>query len=189
MDRLFATLLNRLLADQPGAAERLRPHAGQVLRLNLPLLRIGLVVTADGTLAPAAAEAAPDCEIHLPAHLLLTLPLSSCEAIGMVQVSGDGVLAADLAALLRQLDWTVALAPSLGPVAAARADQALRALAQRRDEAGNALARSLTEYLVHEARLLAEGEAVREFVREVDELREAADRLAARLALLEDRHP
>jgi DtxR family Mn-dependent transcriptional regulator len=39
------------------------------------------------------------------------------------------------------------------------------------------------------AQLLAEGEAVREFVREVDELREAADRLAARLALLEDRRP
>ncbi|MFN3594943.1 MAG: hypothetical protein ACK4TK_09720, partial [Thiobacillaceae bacterium] len=126
-------------------------------------------------------------EIRLPLHCLLALPIRGGEAIGMAQVSGNGVLAADLSGLLRQLDWAVALAPILGPVAAARADQALRTLVQRRDEAGEALARSLADYLVHEARLLAEGEAVREFVREVDELREATDRLAARIALLEER--
>ncbi len=45
----------------------------------------------------------------------------------------------------------------------------------------------MAEYLVHEAGVLAEGEAVREFVHEVDELRDAAERLAARLALLEDK--
>lgn len=191
MDRLFATLLNRLLADQPGAAARLLHHAGKRLRIALPLARIDLAVRADGTFAPAAAAAGEtfDCEIRLPPQVLLALPIRGGEALGMAQVAGDGVLAADLSALLRQLDWAVALAPYLGPVAAARADQALRTLAQRRDEAGEALARSLADYLVHEARLLAEGEAVREFVREVDELREAADRLAARLALLEDRRP
>ena len=189
MDRLFAILLNRLLADQPGAVARLKQHAGKRLRIALPLARIDLSVCADGTFAPAAAAdgATIDCEIRLPLYVLLALPSSGGEALGMAQVAGDGVLAADLSALLRQLDWAVALAPYVGPVVAARADQALRTLAQRRDEAGEALARSLADYLIHEAQLLAAGDAVREFVHEVDELREAADRLAARLALLEER--
>lgn len=188
MDRLLATLLNRLLADQPGAATRLMHHAGKRLRIVLPLARIDLAVTEEGRLTAARAGETVDCVIALPPQLLLALPLSGGEALGLAQVAGDAVLAADLSALLRQLDWAVVLAPILGPVAASRADEALRLLAQRQAEARAALARSLADYLVHEARLLAEGEAVREFVRAVDELREAADRLAARLSLLEERH-
>lgn len=187
MDSLFATLLNRLLADQPGAAARLLPHAGKRLRIALPFTCIDLAVTAEGRFSAAGAAQACDCEIRLPPHLLLALLLEGGEAFNRAQVAGDGMLAADLSALLRQLDWAVALAPYIGPVTAARADQVLRLLSQRQAEARDALARSLADYLVHEARLLAEGKAVREFVREVDELREAADRLTARISLLEGR--
>lgn len=189
MDSLFATLLNRLLADQPGAAERLLPHAGKRLSIALPPARIVLTVRADGTFSPAdtAAHDTIDCEIRLSPWVLLALPFSGGEALGMAKFEGDGILAADLFKLLRQLDWAVVLAPIMGPIAAVRADEALRALAQCRDEVNEALARSLADYLTYEARLLAEGEAVREFVREVDELREAVDRLAARLTLLEER--
>ncbi len=186
MDHLLATLLNRLLADQPGAAARLAQHAGKRLRLALPLGRTDLAVVDDGRLRPAGAAEAFDCEIRIPPDVLLALPLLGGEALAGARVTGDGVLAGDLSALLRQLDWAVALAPYIGPVAAARADQALHGVARWHGEARAAVTRSVAEYLVYEAGVLAEGEAVREFVREVDELREAADRLAARLALLEN---
>lgn len=186
MDHLLAILLNRLLADQPGAAARLANHDGKRLRIVLPLARIDLAVDAHGRLSAAGAAEAFDCEISIPPDVLLALPMLGGGALAGARVTGDGVLAADLSALLRQLDWAIALAPYIGPVAAARADQALHGVARWHGQAGAALAGSVAEYLVHEARLLAEGEAVREFVREVDELREAADRLAARLALLEN---
>lgn len=186
MDPLIATLLNRLLADQPGAAARLAQHAGKRLRLAMPLARIDLAVDAHGHLSAAGAAEAFDCEIRIPPDLLLALPLLGGEALAGARVTGDGVLAGDVSTLLRQLDWAVVLAPYVGPVLAARADQALHGVARWHAEARAAVARSVAEYLVHEAGVLAEGEAVREFVREVDELREAADRLAARIALLEN---
>jgi ubiquinone biosynthesis protein UbiJ len=185
MDSLLAALLDRLLADQPGAAERLVSHAGKRLRIALPLARIDLAVTVDGHLRAAEPAEDCDCEIRIPPEVLLALPLLGGEALAGARVRGDGVLAGDLSALLRQLDWAVVLAPYLGPVAAARADQGLHALARWHAQAREAVARSWAEYLVHETGLLAEGEAVRAFVREVDELREGADRLAARIALLE----
>jgi ubiquinone biosynthesis protein UbiJ len=187
MDTLLAALLNRLLADQPGAAARLANHAGKRLRFTLPLARIDLAIDGEGRLLAAGAAAAVDCEIRIPPEVLLAWPLLGGEALAGVRVTGDGVLAGDLSALLRQLDRAVALAPYLGPVAAARVDAALDGLARWHGEAREAVAQSLAEYLVHEARLLVEAEAVREFVREVDELREWADRLAARVSRLE--HP
>jgi ubiquinone biosynthesis protein UbiJ len=186
MDSILAALFNRLLADQPGAAARLAYHAGKRVCIRLPLARIDLAVDAEGRLSAAGMAEACDCEICIPPEVLLALPVLGGEALAAAKVTGDGVLASDLSALLRQLDWAVALAPYLGPVAAARADQALHGLARWHAQARAAVAQSMAEYLVHEARVLAEGEAVREFVREVDELREAADRLAARIAVLED---
>jgi ubiquinone biosynthesis protein UbiJ len=190
MDALLASLLNRLLADQPEARARLERHAGKRLRLTLPLLRADLSVDSEGRLRAAEAAEAPeaaafDCEIVLPPHVLAQLPLLGGEALNGARVRGDGVLAGDLSTLLRQLDWALVLAPYVGPTVAARADQALRGLGRWRGQAGEAVARSVAEYLVHEAGVLAEGEAVRGFVAEVDELREGLDRLAARLALLE----
>ncbi len=187
MSSLLAPLLNRLLADQPGAAERLTGHAGKVLRLDMPLARIDLVIGPDGRFSAIDRPEPPDCEITLPLHVLLQLPLRGGEALNEVGVSGDGVLASDVSALLRQLDWVPVLQPYLGPVLAARADQAAHAFTGWRDEAREAVARSLAEYLVYEAGVLAEGAAVRGFVAQVDELRDAAARLEARLAILEGR--
>lgn len=187
MDALFAALLNRLLADQPGAAARLTTHAGKTLRLALPLARVDLAVGPDGRFAAAGKPKSCNCEITIPPHILAQLPLLGGAALSGARVTGDGVLAGDLSALLRQLDWAVVLAPYVGPTVAARADQALNALGRWQGQAREALARSVAEYLVYEAEVLAEGEAVRDFVRQVDELREGADRLSARLALLEGR--
>jgi ubiquinone biosynthesis accessory factor UbiJ len=185
MDRLLARLLNRLLADQPGAAERLAAHRGKRLRLSLPMVRFDLEIQGDGRLAPGARTAAPDCEIGLPPHALAQLPLAGLDALSAARVTGDGVLASDLSALLGRFDWVLVLSPWLGPVLATRATQAAETVWGAQARVREAYARALAEYLVHEAGLLAEGQAVREFVARVDELKEAAERLEARLALLE----
>jgi ubiquinone biosynthesis protein UbiJ len=100
-------------------------------------------------------------------------------------VEGDGTLAADLSAALAEFDWALALRPVVGDMAAARAAQAVEGLGRWREKAQEAVGRSIAEYLTYEAGMLADKQAVRQFVAEVDEVRDAAARLEARLALLE----
>jgi len=183
----FFALLDRLLAGQPAARAHLARHAGKVLRIRLA----GLALTArigEGGGFEAAEDAAPaTAEIALGPALVLRLAAGERRALAEAGVAGDGVLAADLKRALEAVDLALALQPWLGDVLAARAADGLEALAAWREKALDSAARSLAEYLVHETPALAGPDAVRGFVQAVDELRDAAARLEARLALLENR--
>ncbi|MCX7672431.1 MAG: hypothetical protein N2Z63_02355 [Thiobacillaceae bacterium] len=187
MDPISSLVFDRLLAGQPGAAARLARHAGRRVCLRLPGFTLAIVIRDDGGLAPTGSTAGCDCSLELSPGVLAALPLLGAQAVRAVRVTGDATLAADLAAVLARFDWAVALAPWLGPVLAARVDRALRGFAAWAEQARLSLALTAAEYLVHEARLIAPAAAVRDFVHAVDELREATDRLEARLALLERR--
>lgn len=178
--------LNALLVTQPAARARLAGHAGKVLRLALPGINLDLGVDAEGgfTAAPAEGEAA----LHLtPDPAALPRWLGGGTLNELFRAEGDGVLAADLARALADFDWVLALRPWLGDIAASRVDAFLRGFAPWRDTALQSAGRNLAEYAVHEAGLLADPQAIRAFVTEVDALREAADRLQARLRHLEAR--
>lgn len=177
--------LDRLLATQPEGRARLARHAGKVVRLVLPLSRWRLRITADGGCAAVTDEVDADTEIHLPAEVLPALAVGEPGAFGRARVLGDGALANDLSVVLTEFDWTLALRPLAGDVLAARGAQALAAFGRWRRQAGDAGGRAVAEYLAYEAGVLAEPAAVRRFVAEVDELRDAAARLDARIALLE----
>ncbi|KAF0101313.1 MAG: hypothetical protein FD187_3124 [bacterium] len=177
--------LNALLVTQPAARARLSGHAGKVLRLVLPGVNLDLGVDAEGgfTAAPAEGEAA----LRLtPDPTALPRWLGGGTLNELFRAEGDGVLAADLARALADFDWVLALRPWLGDIAASRVDGFLRALGPWREQAMTSAGRNLAEYAVHEAGLLADPHAIRAFVAEVDTLREAADRLEARLRLLEN---
>lgn len=107
----------------------------------------------------------------------------------LFRAEGDGVFAADIAHALGDFDWVLALRPYLGDMAASRMEQFFQGLGQWRRQAVESTGRNLAEYAVHEAGLLAEPHATREFIAQVDRLREDADRLAVRLQLLEARQP
>jgi ubiquinone biosynthesis protein UbiJ len=183
-DFLLALALDTLLDQQPTAKTRLLRHAGKCVRLMLPLLPISLRIEADGGFVPASADAAPDVQL-LPDLSALPQWLSGGKFGDLFRVAGDGVLAADLAHALADFDWALALRPYLGDIAASRVDQLLQGLTGWRTRAVESAGRNLAEYAVYEQALLAEPYAVREFIAEVDRLREDADRLEARLNLLE----
>lgn len=181
----FFALLNRLLAGQTAARAHLARHAGKVLRFRLPGLGLAARIGADGEFEAAEADAPPDTEIELTPALILRLAAGEREAIAEAQVEGDGVLAADLKNALEAVDLALVLQPLLGDVLAARVASGIEALMTWRQSAAESAARSVSEYLVHEAHTLASPAQVGQFVHEVDELRDAAARLEARLALLE----
>jgi len=187
-DFLFAAALgsslNALLDQQPSAKARLVRHAGKCVRLALPLIPLSVCIEADGGFVAASADAAPDVQL-LPDLAAVPQWLAGGKLGDLFQVAGDGVLAADLATALADFDWVLALRPTLGDIAASRVDRFIQGVMNWRGQAVESVGRTLAEYAVHEQAWLAEPLAVHEFIAEVDRLREDADRLEARLRLLE----
>lgn len=190
----LATALNGLLSRQPMARARLQRHAGKRIILALPMLPIELGVDGDGQFTVPGPETEADELGGAVSTLTLTpdptaLPkwLGGGRMGDLFRAEGDGLLAADVAQALADFDWVLALRPYLGDIAASRVDQFIQGLAAWRTKAVDAAGRNLAEYAVHEQALLAEPHALKEFIAEVDRLREDADRLEARLKLLEQR--
>lgn len=182
----LSAALNALLDKQPTAKARLLRHVGKCVRLVLPLLPLSVRIEADGGFVAASPEAAPDVQL-VPDPSALPQWLSGGKLGDLFRVAGDGVLAADLAHALADFDWVLALRPYLGDIAASRVDQFIQGLTGWRANAVESAGRNLAEYAVYEQAILAEPLAAREFIAEVDRLREDVDRLEARLALLEQR--
>jgi ubiquinone biosynthesis protein UbiJ len=176
--------LNRLLASQPAARVRLARHAGKGVRLDLPGVKLALSLDDSGDFR-AAPDDTPPALTLTPDPAALPRWLGGGSLGELFRFEGDAGLASDLAGALADFDWVLALRPYLGDIAASRVDQFLRGLAPWRQQALASAGRNLAEYAVHEQALLAEPHAVRVFIDEVDALREAADRLEARLKLLE----
>ncbi len=183
-DLLFAAALNALLDKQPTAKTRLVRHVGKCVRLVLPLLPLSLRIEGDGGFVAASPEAAADVQLF-PDLSAVPQWLTGGKLGDLFRVAGDGVLAADLAHALADFDWVLALRPYLGDIAASRVDQFIQGLTGWRAQAVESAGRNLAEYAVYEQAMLAEPYAVREFISEVDRLREDADRLEVRLSLLE----
>lgn len=181
------SILDRQLISQPGARACLARHAGKQARLRLPLVAVAFRVTDDGGVTAADPETAIACEIAVAPENLFALALGDRAAINRAAVAGDGLLAADLSAALGQFDWALALRPYLGDILAARAAQALAGFAGWREQAHESAGRTLAEYATFETDLLADKQAVRRFVAEVDALRDDTARLEARLAILEQK--
>lgn len=190
LDTAFALLLpalNRVLDTQPALVARLAAQAGRTAELAMPPARLRLAITAEGRLAAPAADAPNTVSITLGATIPPRLLLGDKAALREARVEGDSSLANDLMALLEQFDWALALRPLVGDIAAARAAQAIAGFGQWRGQARQSLDRNLGGWLGQESGLLVDRLTMARFVDQVDELRDAADRLAARLALLEAR--
>jgi ubiquinone biosynthesis protein UbiJ len=186
----LAAALNALLEHQPMARSRLGRHAGKTLCLALPLfpLRLTLVEDGEGGCRFSPAEAGAETGLTLtPQPAALPRWITGGTLGDLFSADGDGLLAADLTQALGAFDWVLALRPWLGDMAASRVDQIIQGLAEWRIKAVESAGRNVAEYAVHEQALLAEPHTLKEFIAEVDRLREDADRLEARLSLLEDR--
>jgi ubiquinone biosynthesis protein UbiJ len=187
--------LNSLLATQPSAKARLAGHAGKMIRLALPGTNLDLALAEGGGFAvPAALDAVTEYDyetlpepnlILTPEPAALPLWLANGKMNDLFRVQGDGLLASDLSGALADFDWVLALRPWLGDMAASRVDRFLRGLGPWREKTMESAGRNLAEYAVYEQAMLADPHAVRGFIAEVDDLREAADRLEARIRLLE----
>jgi ubiquinone biosynthesis protein UbiJ len=185
-ENLLAAGLNRLFAQTPGARDLLAQHAGRTLALDLVLFRANLQVEEGGGLH-ASPEAAADAIIYLTPDVLTRIPAEGKAAFRDLRNEGDAELLSAFNDAFQQLDLDAEaeLSRLFGPIVGFRLAEAGRAFGGWMKQAAEDTARTFAEYAVEESPMLASRIEVERFNREVDELRDDAARLEARLARLE----
>jgi len=194
--RLAAPILRRLLQDAPWAQERLRPFAGHCIAWDLAGVRGEVQLDSDGlplaqpeTASGNASRSDPGVHLALPSEKLSVLGKGMDAIMREVRIEGNAGLAAELAFIARHLrpdpaEW---MAPYMGDIAAEQLAQQLQHFMSWGTEASQRIARSGVDFAVHEARLFPTPDAVTQHCVEVDDVRDATDRLAQRIARLEAR--
>jgi ubiquinone biosynthesis accessory factor UbiJ len=181
----FSWALNRLLAAEPWARERLAPFAGATLEVRAdPLPRLWFTVLPGGRLVPGGDQ--PALTITLTPEVLAQLPRGEEHALRAVRVEGDPALAGAVSTLLRHLRWDFEedLSRLIGDVAAHRVAGALRELAAWQADTARRLAETVADYAVEEKRVLIGRAEMERFADAVARLRDDLERLEKRIARL-----
>ena len=173
------------LADSPEVRAGFAALAGK--RIVVEASDVGAAITlephADGVAVRPGADALHDVRITATASDLLRLARGGAGA--RLNIDGDAELAQTLRALIRRvrIDPDERLARVVGDIPAHQLGRLLRGAAQFGRDSALRLAEMTTEYWRYEAQLLPSRTEVRAFIDDVDALRDAVDRAAARLEL------
>lgn len=181
----FSFALNRLLAAEPWARERLAPFAGETLELRVaPLPGLRFIILPGGTLEAGGGE--PALVITLRAEALAALMEGKEHFVHAVHATGDERLAAEVRVLLRHLRWDAEedLSKLVGDVAAHRLAQGVRSFAAWQADAARRLMGAAADYAVEEKRILVSARDLARFSAEVASLRDAVERLEERVRRL-----
>ncbi len=183
----FSAFANHLLAPAAWARETLAEHVGKVAVFELFPMRIAVMADAEGMLHAAAREAQPAVTIRLSYANLLLILSDGEAALRKADIEGDTGFASVIAKVAANLEWDVEedLSRVVGDVGARRMAGAGRSAAAWPRQAAVSLAGSVAEYLTEEKHLLVTPLQAAEFVRDVDELRDAVERLDKRIERLQ----
>jgi ubiquinone biosynthesis protein UbiJ len=182
--------LNHLLAQESWARDRLARHAGKIARFEASAITLELQVGADGLLALAPANAAPQVTIRVKAADLPLILQNRERAFSYVTVEGDADFANAISQLSQSLKWDAEddLSKLFGDIAANRLVAGAKAAAGTAREVPQKLAEQLAEYLLEEKPMLVRPQAVQDFGSDVARLRDDLERLTKRLEKLEGRN-
>lgn len=192
MQRLTATL-SSVLAKDPDFLPALEKLQGKCLAIHV--LGIGatfyLQINLDSfELTSVLSEQDPDVTINGAPIALLMLLLSpdamqSAQNSG-VKIQGDLHVAKQLSETINSLDidWEGILAQYIGDVPAHQIGVGLQGIFGWHNRTRESLLMAMSEYLQEESRALPTRVEIERFLDRVDQLRDAAERLEARLARL-----
>jgi ubiquinone biosynthesis protein UbiJ len=178
--------VNHVLRGESWALERLASFAGRTARIDVLPFSAVFIVRESGELAAAPAGIVPDVHIRLSPPAALRILAGDEAAYGEVRVEGDMELARALELVVRNVRWDVEedLARVFGDVLAHRMAGFGRAALHVPARAAASFARNLGDYWLEERPLIARRADVREWLHEVDVLRDDVERLAQRIARL-----
>lgn len=178
--------VNHLLRAAPRALERLRPHAGRTVALQVGPAAMALTVQTTGEVVAAVAGAVPDLEVRVPTFLVPRLAAGEEAAFEAIEMQGDAALAADVAFLARHLRWDYEedLAGVVGDIAAHRIATTARGVGRWGREAALRAAQGAAEYWTEESPLIASRTRIASFAHDVAELAASVERLERRIERL-----
>jgi ubiquinone biosynthesis protein UbiJ len=182
----FVAFANHLLESASWARDKLSLHAGKTALFDVFPVRLAFSVAADGRLQPSPPEASPAVTIRLTHLTLIEVLADGEEAWRKAEVVGDTDFAAVISQVASNLRWDVEedLSRVIGDIAAHRMAQAGRAAAGWPKQAAVSMAENAAEYLTEEKAVLVTPLQAAEFMREVDELRDAVERMDKRIERL-----
>ena len=172
-----------LLREAQWARKRLAEHAGKQVRVEFPLGTMLLQIAADGDVEHGEPANAPDLVIRMSPLAAARWLTDRQTGWREARVDGDMELAAAISHVMANLRWDYEedLSRVVGDVAAHRIARGIHHLSASPADAAQSFARGVAEYLTEERHALATPLRVEEFTREVDELRDAVERLDKRL--------
>ena len=189
---LTSSAVNRVLADEPWARERLAAHAGRAFTLRVGPLVTGFRIDGEGTLATAPlAGTTPDLVVTLSPFNVPAFLANPARWNEFVTEEGDVELGGTLKELAQTLPWFVEklCARAFGSIVGQRmADAGRRALelpeyaSRRIGENVGSYARDEVEWLAHPADMRALRDDAQALAARIDALDARVESLATRVA-------
>jgi ubiquinone biosynthesis accessory factor UbiJ len=186
---LFDAAVNRVLAGEPWARERLVAHAGRTFLVRTGPVASGFRIDAGGLLESAPAAAAADLTLSLSPLDLAPLLADPRRWNEFVVEEGDVQLGGALKDIAATLPWFVEklFARALGPVVGQRVAEAGRRMLGMPEYVASRMVANVGSYARDEAQLLAHPADMREFAGQTQTLESRVGTLDARIAALEAR--
>jgi len=183
------TSLNRYLQLDPEALPRFSVLEGKIIALKVHGINqeLYLFPSSDGFMVLADFDETADVIISGTPLALARLGLADDPRDqlfnGEVEITGDVRLANQFSRLFSQLniDWEELLAQSVGDIASHKMGNLFRDMGQWVKRSTQSVNLDAGEYLQEEVHLSPANAELRSFITKVDEVREATDRLAAKI--------
>ncbi|MEP6607320.1 MAG: SCP2 sterol-binding domain-containing protein [Burkholderiaceae bacterium] len=189
LDRLanstVVAVLNRALARESWAREKLTPFSGRIARFNAMPLSVTLQIADGGTFVEAdSGDPAVTISVALSSvPLALFDPQAALKDLRLV---GDAEFAQALAFVLQNLrpEPEEELSRFIGDAAALRVVGLLRATAAQWKQMAESMLDTTVHYAVHEDPMIVGRADLEAFAKEVNGLRDAVARAEKRIAVL-----
>lgn len=197
--RALEVALNRALALDPDTRAALAPLDGQRIALTLESPALAMQIRVSGQrLAVGPVDPSREADLAVRSTLggvLAQLPFLAharrgpSAPAGRVKVSGDAELARRLQQLAARFDpdWQQPFVKAFGEILGVQIAQALRAALLQARRSARDLAETAAEFVTEETRDVVAAAELEAFHDDVDVIRDDVERLAARVARLQQR--
>jgi ubiquinone biosynthesis accessory factor UbiJ len=185
--------INHVLMAEPWAMAELARHAGKVILMKLPIGNLSFELTPEGLLASLPQVDRPSLELDVSADALSAIAGGPGglreQAMKSVKITGDADLAQLLGRLAGQLRWEYEedLARLIGDAPANFAVRQGKKLVSSGRSAVADLLENVVEYVSEERKVLLNKRDFMIRKNELNDLRDAVNRIEKRIQLLEQK--
>lgn len=181
--------LKAYLQLDPDSTQKVAKLDGKLVALELRGLNMTLFFVGEQhklairSIADETVDAVISATPLMLAQMTLQKTASKAVFSGQMKISGDLDSAQALQDILADvdIDWEEHLAGLVGDVVAHQVGRSVRGLFNWATNSGSSLQEDLSEYLLHEAKLLPDAEDIENFLNKVDTIRADIDRFSVRL--------